>query len=139
MKKSIGSGNFFLSLTALFFVAMLISGSCNKPSNNNLSGMTIDTTGSVHPGPNEVFIQYMAFNPSPVTVLTNTAVTWINLDMIDHTITSDAGLFDSGIISPDATFNYTFTTAGTYTYHCKVHPDMIARVIVNNPATTPGH
>lgn len=139
MKKLIGSKSLFLQLPVVLFAALIISGSCNKPSNNNISGMTIDTTGSVHPGLNEVFIQYLAFNPSPVTVFINTPVTWINLDMIDHTITSDAGLFDSGIIGTGATFNYTFTTAGTYTYHCKVHPDMIARVIVNTPATTPGY
>jgi plastocyanin len=141
MIKLTGSRNFFLPLTAVLFAALIISGSCNKPSNNNISGMGIDTTGSVHPGLNEVFIQYMAFNPSPVTAITNTAITWINLDMIDHTITSDAGLFDSGIIGSGATFNYTFTAAGTYTYHCKVHPDMIGKVIVNTPATstTPGY
>ena len=136
MKKLIGSGNFFLPLTAVIFVALIISESCNKPSDNTIQGITIDTTGSVHPGLNEIYAGHMAFNPSTISVTTNTTLTWINIDVIDHTITSDAGLFDSGIIGSGATFNYTFTAAGTYTYHCKVHPDMIGKVIVNIPGTS---
>jgi plastocyanin len=34
-------------------------------------------------------------------------------------------LFDKG-----GTFNFTFTEAGTYPYHCSIHPGMTSTVIV---------
>ena len=44
----------------------------------------------------------------------------------------DAGsVFDSGIMSPDATFDFVFDTAGTYDYHCTMHPQMVGTVNVS--------
>lgn len=49
-----------------------------------------------------------------------------------HTITSDTqGLFDSGSLAPGATFEHTFTAAGTYHYHCSIHPTMTGIIVVN--------
>lgn len=73
------------------------------------------------------------FSPDVVTVVIgkNNTVYWTNDDVADHTATSDtAGIFDSGVLSPSESFQYTFTTAGTYTYHCSLHPWMQGTVIV---------
>ena len=82
-------------------------------------------------GANEVWIESSAFNPVTITVTTNTTVIWTNMDGIAHTVTSDTGDFDSGNLDSNATFSHTFTTAGTFPYHCTYHSLMLGNVIVN--------
>lgn len=88
-----------------------------------------------------------AFAPSPFTVslAAGGTVKWRNGDTgtaggaygggtagTTHDITSDTqGLFDSGSFAPGATFSHTFTTAGTYHYHCSIHPSMTGIIVVN--------
>src|SRR3989442_756413 len=58
-------------------------------------------------------------------------VTWVNKDTVTHTVTSDgSSLFDSGFMPTGATFQFTFTMAGTYPYYCTVHPFMKGTVVV---------
>jgi plastocyanin len=38
--------------------------------------------------------------------------------------------FESGTLGPGASFLHTFTTAGTYAYHCRIHSGMTGTVIV---------
>lgn len=94
--------------------------SCSKSSSNPSPGQ----------GSNEVFIQNMSFNPATITVTVNTTVKWTNKDAIAHTVTSDANLFDSGNINSNGTYSHQFTTAGTFNYHCAIHPNMTAKVVV---------
>ncbi len=73
------------------------------------------------------------FSPDTVTVVmgVNNTVYWTNSDTAAHTATSDtAGIFDSGILNSGGTYQYTFTTPGTYTYHCSLHSWMQGTVIV---------
>jgi len=51
----------------------------------------------------------------------------MNTDSIAHTSTSDARGFDSGIVAPRGQFSFTFQDAGTFTYHCAIHPGIVAR------------
>jgi plastocyanin len=68
--------------------------------------------------------------PQTLTVTTGTTVTWVNLDEAIHTVTSDDGLFDSGVLESvtvsDApqTFSFTFDEPGTYAYSCTIHRNM---------------
>jgi plastocyanin len=71
-----------------------------------------------------------AYNPSPITVAHGTAVTWVNNDTIAHTSTGDGGAWDSGLVAPGSSFSFTFSSAGTFTYHCAVHPNMVGTVTV---------
>jgi len=103
---------------------------------DNMYG-TGDNTGSKgSPGTNEVWIQGMAFTPSSITVKEGTTITWTNKDAISHTVTSDDNLFDSGPLGSGKTFTYTFSIAGTYAYHCLIHPSMTAKVIVTSAAAS---
>lgn len=79
-----------------------------------------------------------AYSPNPIDVKVGEGVTWSNDDSQIHTATSgaagsaDAGsVFDSSIMSPGATFNFVFDTAGTYDYHCTMHPQMVGTVNVS--------
>jgi plastocyanin len=78
-----------------------------------------------------------AFSPNPFTVALNGAasvsVEFGNDDAVTHTVTESVTnpTFDSGNLGKGNTFTHDFTTAGTYTYHCKIHPNMVGVVQVN--------
>ena len=79
---------------------------------------------------NAVAIQGFAFNPSTLTVKAGTTVTWTNEDSAAHNIVSDSGAFSSDSIPKGNTYSHTFDTAGTYDYHCGIHPSMKAKIVV---------
>ena len=62
----------------------------------------------------------------------NNTVTWTNQDYTIHTVTSNVGLFSSGLLNHGDTWSYTFTTSGTFPYHCAIHPYMVGTIIVEN-------
>ena len=81
--------------------------------------------------PNTVIIQNFAFSPNNLTVKAGTTVTWINKDSTAHTVTSDSGAFtSSGNLNTGTNYTFTFTKAGTYPYHCSIHPSMTGQIIV---------
>jgi plastocyanin len=71
-----------------------------------------------------------AFNGNPTVVPKGTTVTWTNNDLVVHTSTSDNGAWNSGNIAPGGTFSTTLDTAGTFVYHCAIHPGMVGTVTV---------
>jgi len=71
------------------------------------------------------------YNPNNITITTGDKVTWINKDFGIHAVTENQGLFGSEDLRPDQTFEYEFEDIGTYEYHCKLHPDMVGKIIVN--------
>ncbi len=82
-------------------------------------------------GPVSVSIANFAFSPAQISVKTGTKVTWTNEDSALHTITSDTGtILNSATLSQGDSFSFTFTTPGTYSYHCSIHPMMKAVVVV---------
>ncbi len=89
------------------------------------------------PQSTNVNIQNFAFNPDTLTVSVGTTLTWTNLDSAPHTVTSDDNLFDSGNLNQNATFSRTFTTPGTYAYHCSIHPFMTAKIVVQGVQPPP--
>jgi len=72
-----------------------------------------------------------AFAPDAVDVAAGSMVTWTNTDGVAHTSTSDARVWDSGIVPPGGQFSVAFPTAGTFQYHCAIHPGMIGTVVVH--------
>jgi plastocyanin len=63
-------------------------------------------------------------------VKVGTTVTWSNGDAVGHTVTADGGAFDSGTIAPGTSFSRRFGSAGTFAYHCKIHPSMTGTITV---------
>jgi plastocyanin len=91
-----------------------------------------------------VAIVDFGYSPATITVRAGTTVVWTNTGQAIHSVTSDTGLFDSSpscpagaCIDPGGTFSHTFTTAGRFAYHCRVHSNMHGTVIVKPAATTP--
>lgn len=75
-----------------------------------------------------VAISDFRFGPSAITVHVGDTVTWSNEGPSDHTATG-AG-FDSGVLRQGASASHTFTSAGTFAYHCTIHPFMKGTVTV---------
>jgi plastocyanin len=78
-----------------------------------------------------VTIVDFAFQPAFVAVSAGSTVSWFNAGGAPHTVTSDTGAFDSGTLGPGGSFSVTFSTPGTYTYHCAIHPSMVGTVQVS--------
>jgi len=79
-----------------------------------------------------VVINNFAFSPMTITVSISTTVIWVNEQAgIPHTVTADNGSFGSRVIMPGHIFAHRFTSAGTFTYHCAIHPFMHGTVIVH--------
>ena len=110
MKKTI----FFASL-------LLLLVACSKDNSNDNGGGTGNT--------NTISMKNSAFSPPSLQVMVNTTVTWINDDNMVHTVTSDNGSFDSGDIAPGSRFSYTFTSTGTFNYHCIHHSGMTGVIL----------
>jgi len=75
------------------------------------------------------------FDPDSITIVIgkNNTVYWTNDDVSIHTATSDnTGVFDTGNVVAGASAQYTFTAAGTYTYHCSYHAWMQGTIIVKS-------
>lgn len=75
------------------------------------------------------------YEPASITVQEHTTVVWKNTDASAHTVTSKSGgdpdkVFDSGVMGPDAEFEFRFETADMYDYYCKIHPMMTGSVLV---------
>jgi plastocyanin len=77
-----------------------------------------------------VSIANFAFDPPSLDISAGTTVTWTNNDSTAHTATGDGGTFQSGNIDPGQSFSFTFDTAGTFAYHCEIHPNMVATINV---------
>jgi plastocyanin len=77
-----------------------------------------------------VDIRSLRYSKGKIEIEAGTTIEWRNRDPLAHTVTSDSEAFDSGEIRPEGRWSHTFTTPGTYTYHCTPHPAMKATVVV---------
>jgi len=72
-----------------------------------------------------------SYTPNPTTMRVGQTVAWKNGDSTAHTATQDASRFNSGTISGGATSApMTMSAAGTFTYHCTIHPGMVGSLVV---------
>jgi plastocyanin len=87
-------------------------------------------------GTEAVTIAGFAFSPAALTIEAGTTVTWTNQDSATHTATADDGSFDTGNIAQGQSVSITFDTPGTFTYHCSIHPNMVASITVTEAGGT---
>ena len=80
--------------------------------------------------PNQVVVENFSFQPGNLTVKAGTTVTWVNHDDEPHTVNENNKTFKSGTLDTDAKFSYKFTSPGTYSYFCSLHPRMTGQIIV---------
>jgi plastocyanin len=79
-----------------------------------------------------VKIVNFAFRPRAITIAKGTRVRWTNRGSVNHTTTSNRGLWDSGVLAPGAAFGRVFRRVGTFKYHCTIHPTLMhGKIIVS--------
>jgi plastocyanin len=72
-----------------------------------------------------------SFSPNPTTMRVGQTVAWMNNDTTAHDATQDASRFATGTLNAGATSApVTMSTAGTFTYHCTIHPGMVGTLVV---------
>jgi plastocyanin len=122
---------------AAVIVLALTAGGCSSSttpstSANCVVGQVPTNPECVNP-PNllTVTIKNGVYSPNPVMVTVGQSVNWLNSDAIAHTAT-DPGVFDTGSIAPTSAADapVVFNTAGTFNYHCTIHPNETATIIV---------
>jgi plastocyanin len=79
-------------------------------------------------GAASVTIEYSAYKPRRLEVLTGDTVTWRNTSARGHTVTAEDGSFDSGRVNVGERFMRTFSTTGAYPYYCRLHPTIRGEV-----------
>jgi plastocyanin len=77
-----------------------------------------------------VEVSSFKFSPAGLTVAKGTRVVFSNTSRTAHTAT-DNGVFDTGRIKAGRTAVVRFEQRGTFKYHCKIHPFMKGRVVVD--------
>ncbi len=125
--------------------AALVAG-CGGGGSTYGSGPTMG--GSSPPPPQglsaSVTVADYSFTPSALTVKVGTTVTWTNTGAVEHTVTADDGSFAGGPLAAagsgggyggggggvGGSYQHAFSTAGTFTYHCAIHPTMTGSVTV---------
>ena len=125
--------NVIIILMTLMLAAVgAACGGSSYGSNNNGPSVT-----PVPSGPNTVLAPNGAylgnginFTPGTLTVSAGTTVLWGNNDVTTHTVTSDAGAFNSNNLSSGDKFQVKFDNPGQYKYHCSIHPFMTGTIVV---------
>jgi plastocyanin len=109
---------------ALSGFAALLLGGCVAAAGANVN-MTRSDIGYV-------------FDPTSTFVNVGQEVTWTNGSDAPHNVTSDSG---TELASPDfnagVSFRHTFSSSGTFWYHCTIHTHMKGSVVVLAAGETP--
>jgi plastocyanin len=100
-------------------------------------GLTLATAPGASAADGAVTVRDNAFQPSAVTIGVNETVTWSNLGQKTHTVTADDGSFNSGPLAPGDAYATVFPKAGTFTYHCTIHPNVMKGTVTVGAAVPP--
>src|SRR4051812_46127548 len=85
---------------------------------------------SAAPVTHAVMIEGMAYVPAIVKVKKGDRVTWMNKDLVPHTVTAGNRSFDSGEIAVGKSWSHVVTTNGKQEYICTFHPTMKGQIVV---------
>ena len=99
-----------------------------------LLGVAMAGGGAAFAADHAVAVSGFSFSPREITVTVGDTITWTNSDAQAHTATADDGSFDTGTIGNNGTGTATFSTAGTFPYHCKIHSSMTGTITVEAAA-----
>lgn len=124
----------------LFLAACSSGGATSAPSTAPAAEPSVEASQaaggapcaeSAAAGEVKVSIEGFAFNPADITASVGQTVTFTNGDSAPHTATLDDGSCTTPNIANGASDGLTFTAAGTYPFHCNVHPNMKGTITVS--------
>lgn len=103
----------------LILMLALITGCSTSSSQVNPPIKSVD---------NQITIKDFKFTPETLNVKVGTIINWVNEDSAPHIVKFEG--FESQSLQTGESYSYTFDTAGTYAYHCSLHPSMKGNIIV---------
>lgn len=77
-----------------------------------------------------VTIQNSGFSPVSLTVKKGTTVKWVNGDSANHAVVADKEGFKGPELKKGDSYSVPFPIAGTFSYHCSLHPSMKGTITV---------
>jgi len=81
------------------------------------------------------------FDRETITIPPGITVTWKSVpgNSDGHTSTSNDDVWNSHVLNPGDTWSFTFSKAGSYRYHCALHPWMVGvvKVVAGAPVPPP--
>src|SRR3954451_13520024 len=113
----------------LFILGSMLAAGCGSSSSSSTTAPTATGT-SVSIVSGSSTLTTTAYAPHPVTGAVGGTVTWTNNDSVAHTSTANNTAWNSGTIAPGGKFSMTFPSAGSFPYHCSIHPGMVGTVTV---------
>lgn len=120
--------NTLLSTAAV--AAVLVTG-CGGGGSGPSAGAAPSAGGSSGTS-SAITISNFKFSPSTLRAKTGAGIKVANDDSAPHTVTADDGhSFDSGTVDPGASSTIQAPAAGTYSYHCTIHPFMKGKLVVH--------
>ena len=105
-------------------VLMLAAAAALLVASDRGSASTATTSGA-----KRVDIANFAFHPPTLRVKRGARVVFANSSNVAHTATR-AGSFDTHKIKPGTSKAVRFESKGTFAYHCKIHPFMKGKIVV---------
>jgi plastocyanin len=93
------------------------------PQGGRASGATATASGA-----KSVDISHFAYHPPTLRIKQGGRVAFANSSNTAHTATG--GGFDTRRIKPGKTKVVQFSQKGTFAYHCKIHPFMKGKIVV---------
>jgi plastocyanin len=117
-----------IALVALasFGGVMFSTAACGSSSTPTSPTTTADVTVSI-----AGILGAQSFVPNPIAMRVGQTLSWKNADSVTHDATQDGSGFTTGNVSAGATSSpIMMSTAGTFTYHCAIHPSMVGTITV---------
>jgi plastocyanin len=125
-----------LVAAALAVAACGSSGTTNAPSSaasapaaSVAGGAACATADAGATAAKTVEIKDFKFSTDPVSASVGDVIGWTNGDSAQHTATLDDGSCGTENLSQGATGLLVFSEAGTYPYHCSIHPTQMMGTI----------
>jgi len=133
----------FLLPPLLLGIVAGCSNSSTSPSNQNAPPPTPNPSSDIGVVLGASTKTTTAFSPNPKPIAlggaTSVTIRWINEDITGsdyqtgsataHQIMSDNSAFaTSPVLGGNGTYSITLSAAGTYTYHCAIHPNMVGEI-----------
>ena len=77
-----------------------------------------------------VSIKDFSFEPGAISAKAGDVITFTNAGAVAHNATLDAGGCATPNVQPGSSDGLRITVAGTYPFHCTIHPDMKGTITV---------
>jgi plastocyanin len=125
--------NVKITLAVIAGCAVLAVAGCSKSAPTtpgNSAPASSPPAGTQPAAANSITIQNFGF--TPLTVKPGATITVTNKDPVDHTVTADSGNAFNVPVAAGASATFTAPAkAGTYAYHCTIHPSMHGTLVVS--------